>query len=484
MQLITSRPRRVGLGPIRWMMLLLVPGVGVAVLTFGEVGSSDRLELMILLCVYLFLLSFPFLAMRPRSFWYEPVIVFVLTRFLTEIPKLPYYLGRHVDSSAGLGTAGLLGSELYTSGTQFLALSSLAVLAYYYGYYVAPALPIPRIRFARASKARVARLLVALYLLSFGAAILFVIARGGISEHFARWSVERAGAPSFEGQVYWALLGSLHGSALLAFLAYDPRATRTIPFWAAVVVSGLALFVVHSGNRGIVIFFLGSICLLAWYNSGRLRLLSAVAPLVLVVMLFTALGGVRRAVPSVADLSTLRQGLVNEIRYSPLEAVVGYQMQLRPNVVVSRVPGEEGLLFGKSYLTVLANPVPRGLWPGKPSFVDSEAARTFWGVDWGLPIGAVAEAYWNFWIPGVLFAFALFGVFHRWLWRWLVTHPQHPSVTALYFTTLVYLWEPYSSDTIKWLRVLVPLVLIVTMLSRPTLYCRTRRGQAVAGVEG
>jgi hypothetical protein len=94
--------------------------------------------------------------------------------------------------------------------------------------------------------------------------------------------------------------------------------------------------------------------------------------------------------------------------------------------------------------------------------VDVQANRAFYGADWGLPPGAVGEAYWNFHVPGVLVVFFLFGVFKRWLANLVIHYPEAPGIMAIYMISLFY-FDPSQNGFQAWLYAVVPALLMIRL---------------------
>jgi hypothetical protein len=72
----------------------------------------------------------------------------------------------------------------------------------------------------------------------------------------------------------------------------------------------------------------------------------------------------------------------------------------------------DGPLLGKTYAPIFTWFIPRALWPDKPRGAGAVYAQLFLGADKqgnSVPIGLVAEAYWNFWYPGVILIYGVYG---------------------------------------------------------------------------
>jgi hypothetical protein len=91
--------------------------------------------------------------------------------------------------------------------------------------------------------------------------------------------------------------------------------------------------------------------------------------------------------------------------------------------------------------------------------VDTQAGLEFAGADWGMPPGAVGEAYWNFNIMGVIIVFTLFGVILRILGSFFLANVHSPFVMTFYVITIQSL-QPTQNSFRGWVGLLVPLLVV------------------------
>lgn len=79
--------------------------------------------------------------------------------------------------------------------------------------------------------------------------------------------------------------------------------------------------------------------------------------------------------------------------------------------IINHVPSALPFQNGKTIAVWAIAPVPRALFPGKPLIQSGPIiGRTIYGNNIsGVPPGIIAELYWNFHIPGVIFGTLLFG---------------------------------------------------------------------------
>jgi hypothetical protein len=117
--------------------------------------------------------------------------------------------------------------------------------------------------------------------------------------------------------------------------------------------------------------------------------------------------------------------------------------------ILGQVPSEVGFLYGRSYLSVPAAPIPSRFWPDKPDAGGSLTGHLIFGRPeggGGVPPGTVGEAFWNFHVPGVLVVFFLWGRLANWLASFYKIHAAHGAITVLYVVTLLY----FSPNTVSF----------------------------------
>jgi hypothetical protein len=113
--------------------------------------------------------------------------------------------------------------------------------------------------------------------------------------------------------------------------------------------------------------------------------------------------------------------------------------------------------------------VPRVFWQDKPRSAGAYSTAIIgdrgFGVegryeDASAPPGAVAEAYWNFGVPGVLVVFLIFGAFLKRLASQMTVNADIPPFVVFYVTTISILLSPSSDELIPYFQSLVFLLLV------------------------
>jgi hypothetical protein len=136
-----------------------------------------------------------------------------------------------------------------------------------------------------------------------------------------------------------------------------------------------------------------------------------------------------------------------------------------PVLLFHKVPEKVGLLYGKTYVAALLFFVPSTIWENKPDGAGTYNAKLILekGGKGGVPISAEAEAFWNFWWPGVIVVFLLFGQFHNWMARMLLRYGQNLLFLVLYFFTL-YRFQPTTVIMVAYLQMIIPMLFFLYIL--------------------
>ncbi len=416
----------------------------VGMLAYGT-GESSTAWIFLGLTVNIALLTLPFLLEGRELGWTHPVTLHIVLLFLSaHLVRTPLYIR---GMSYHLALPDWTREELARLVAYQLLLGALALGAYYLGFFSRLSLPLPRLRFVTPRGVRwKAPLAIAGALVVFG---LYVQSQGGLSSHLLSWA-EVGRVNAIRGEGHWLKISRLGGLAALLWLAFDHRALRR-PLFLAAGSACMAINFLGSGSRSSAIFLLVVGTLIWTIQRRRVVPIRALLVIALCLLLLGSLGRLRRSLFSgevnwsllVPGTPTRSPSIFAELhhRYGALDSVYP---------VLARVPSEEKLLLGRSYLTVLALPIPRALWPEKPGTVGKLAGDLFFGVQAGIPPGAIGEAYWNFHLPGVLLLFLGFGIFHRFMASFLLRYQHQPGAVAIYALT-VFWGQPSITAIAEWI---------------------------------
>ncbi len=438
--------------------------VGVLSYLYGETTS---VWVFLGLTLNVVLLALPFLLQRQHLGWTQPVILHSFLVFAGSLAvRTPIYI-RGLDYHLAL--PGWRGDQLSNLVAYELLVSALALGAYYLGFFSGLRPPLPRVYFRPPQGVMVKALLtIGLAAVVF---VLYVRSQGGVSNHLLSWA-EVGRVDAIKGEGHWLKISRLGGLTALLWFAYDRRALRRPLFWAAGIACAMINFL-GSGSRSSVVFLLVVGTLIWLIGKRRFSPVRTLVVVCLCLLIIASLGRLRRGLFSgEVDWSALyATGAVSSFVESLDELRYRYGSLDSAYPVLARVPHEVDFLYGSSYLTLVALPIPRAMWPDKPGTVGKLAGEVFYGVKAGIPPGAVGEAYWNLHIPGVLLLFALFGIFHRTMASFLEVYHAYPGAVAIYALT-VFWSQPSISAMAEWLYMMASVVALLWLggalrLTRP-----------------
>lgn len=410
------------------------------------------------LALYLALLVAPLFLLRSSLGWFHPLVftsVFALIGLLRRVGLYTWGLDWHVAVPASP-------DELSELIELQLLLFSLALFAYYSGFFVGPRLPVPGLRFGP-PRALVPRLLV-VWVIGLVAFLAFIGAQGGLDAHIEGWGTGRA--EGLAGKHYFIAVANVGIPACLVWLAYRPDATRS-PWFVAAAAVALTLAFLASGSRS-SLFYPVAVGFIVWMlRHRRIPYLRVLAGAVVVIYGITVLGDFRRSTwQGPADWGAATEGPFVE---TVVEGASGELVRRGTTddgglAILARVPDDVPLLYGESYLAVFTLPVPKALWPNKPRMIDGRVGLTFFGMPAGVPPGAVGEAFWNFHLAGVVVVFFLYGVFHQWLARAFRRNAAAPGAAMIYASCLFLFRDPTGPQFVIWTISLVPTIAILVWI--------------------
>jgi oligosaccharide repeat unit polymerase len=146
-------------------------------------------------------------------------------------------------------------------------------------------------------------------------------------------------------------------------------------------------------------------------------------------------------------------------------------------------PSRGRFLHGYSFYGVIANPVPRALWPGKPVGVGKLASILYDGnPDNSIGLSLPGELYANFGYAGSLFGMFLFGVLAARIYGWYLSQRGDPVALVVYLMALVCMMTEVRGDildaTAPLLYTLLPAVLCFGLLAAANKHAARNRAAA------
>jgi oligosaccharide repeat unit polymerase len=456
----------------RLLALAVLGCLVLAVITAFLVMPQDKSPwLLPAFLLYATLLSVPFVFYQRSFGWLHPVVFTALYAIYNLIKKSHLYL---LGLTAHRGLPGLDAARLNELIAYELILMSLGLFSYYLGFSLLRINSFQSFRLPRLQNAPLKSTLAVLFSASLFAVYMYT--KGGFAAHIQDFSHRSV---TMDGEGFWQALTSIGAVACLLWLVAEAKTLTSPVFWCCSALS-LGINYFTTGSRATVVYFLvvGGMVLMLKH---RKIFLAQFSVLILVsLVLVGVLGNFRRSTWSgAADWSTLLNfNLLHVVTGDAASEIVERGGELSPALaILERVPRDIPLLYGSSYFSLLAFPIPKALWPDKPQGIHSLTGETFFNLIAGTPPGMVGEAYWNFHLPGVVLAFFLFGFFHRCLSNAYRSNAGHP-VAVLVYTITLFLVQGESGSIPFWLSSTLPMVVLIALFAIPLQPFQKRRAYA------
>jgi hypothetical protein len=235
-----------------------------------------------------------------------------------------------------------------------------------------------------------------------------------------------------------------YGSLLLApaalvLVALALRERTLVLCVAAAIVLALALVrVVPVGGRIVLLPLLGGLLVLVYVmreRRPRMLLLAAIAMVALLGSYFTLHlrdpNDQRTVRTAITDLGERPHAVLDPVlKGADAEMVLALSAAL--TVIPEPLPHRKG---GATIGNLVARPVPRELWPGKPRPPGETVVATVWPELYPAldpAFSPLLVLYWDFSLAGVALGMALFGLAGRMLYEWFLRHRRALGVQLLF----------------------------------------------------
>lgn len=424
-------------------------------------GRLDLSFIFLTLLVYLVVLVLPLVRYQQEWGWFHPVVFMPLWALVTSVPTSLGVFIRGLERHSAL--PGRSVQELNGLVAEGLLLSALGWAAFYVGYAFPGQKRTITMRFPE-PRAVLPKILLVAGVATAGFFFLIQVA-GGIGPLLLQRGIQANQRIQAQIGGHWLVLVGLLPTACLVWIALQPVVVRRPIFWA-VFSGGLFMdFAVTGSRSGVIIPIVMAVAIWALRSARipyfRVLVLGGVA-----LVLLGILGEFRRETFQAETLQDVRlETSITSGFQRGLEERTNRGEDAGLHAVLGRVPEEVDLLWGKSYLSIPAAPVPSALWSEKP-----EAGSRLTGHlifrrpegSGGVPPGAVGEAYWNFHILGVILVMFLWGVAANWFARFYRESRSEYGISALYLVTL-FLLSPSTDSFYVWVQHFVLAAIILVM---------------------
>ncbi|WP_404420333.1 O-antigen polymerase [Nibricoccus sp. IMCC34717] len=438
---------------------------------------------------YMAALIWPLYAYRgDRGGLFHPLVFLTLfTGMLRYLPRMP---GKFIFGLSHHAVLPLDQVDLTYLCAYENFLQGLALVCTYIGFHLSRNMRTPPI--SGAPPKRVALALAVSLAISLAALALMVQSSGSFFGHLRNLTLNREAKVFVDDPGALGLYGVLtrfFATSLCVFFGFEISRNRSRTekmrfwfIWGGLFVAALALVFLGAGKRSVLLTYaIPFLCIFALHERKIPWMRGFIAAAILLVV-FAGVQAMRGTAGSANSMEDIQAAVSEKTgdnlanTYSEMADRLGSYSSSLP--IFHFVPSQSPLLWGETYLTILFRPIPRAIWPTKPFGTDFRAGYTFFGAAWGIPPGPVAEAYWNFHIPGVIGVYLLMGVFYQWLAKIYLANHRNGLIAVFYFSTL-YMFSPTENVITIWMHGLMALGLfaIITGCIR---FRRPSKGQALA----
>jgi len=314
----------------------------------------------------------------------------------------------------------------------------------YAGFALASSLKVPT--FGRKFPANANYTFAAkLYLLcTITLATAFIIGRGGVESQIVSFYQGR-----YETLAGWGAIFAPVKTAAVALMLWIAVASRLgKDFWLALMVLAPLYWLVDGSRSSLLILILSCLVVYAMKRR-RIPTKMILASGAFAFVAFGFLGIIRQDFRADSvDLSAISEaGIVDAIAASQKETSKRSAEEADLAAILT-ADEHSGRLWGRSYLAVVAYPIPRAIWEEKPKNIytyvnwvafQGNSADSFAPQTWGIPIEASTEAYWNFGHLGVCGVALMVGLMLGCIFRSFKLNPQSPILLIIYIQSLLYL---------------------------------------------
>jgi hypothetical protein len=422
---------------------LAVFAVVVVLVTGLVVGMIDDYALAEVAPYFILAIALQFLPfiVRPEPDPFEPAGLSSVHTILALVPAFTSFLAQGGVSIILLPhVSGRAKVELIQT---VLIAYSLATLCYFAGYYIRAGKKLARIfpNVAGGEWERSRLILVSVVCFAFFIpAYAYFQARVGAS--ITDITALRAGKAVWrdDATMSWLMRGVGLGfiPALLFVTLNFPRVRVARAIGTAFLLFAIGFLSTRLGQRGTAIFFVLNALIVVHYLGRRIPVV-ILAVCAFVLMTISNILGAYRANPDQFTASSSGPA----VSFNATQTLVDHEddrARLAAMAVVFHFfPERVDYALGGSWGPLLTAPIPRWLWPEKGTlFVWRDTNIVLELVGAPIPVPFMGVLYANFGWIGIVVGMALWGMFQRGLYEWLLEHEKDRSVVVLYSFIVVY----------------------------------------------
>ncbi len=449
-----------------WLIFPLLHGIT----SLGGQGEYQVSRLLMEILAGLLKLL-PFLVLRWHFGLFHPLIFIPLIGFAMSVIKQPFTIiepflaATYAQDAFVVKHSSLMGYSQFALSRAALdevVIYVVGLLAYYIGFFSKNNWRVKPLRFGRSKNYRFYMLLF------FGVSTAFLlwyllVYRGGITQSVLLWRGGRA--QNLEDPLRWTRpFLDIPVFVLIFWYVLNDKILKSPLFWAAFLSVDFATFLIGGSRSSFIIPFILILGVYLFKNR-RVPVLAIIGVGLFGFISIGALGAFRANASFRGEITweSLRISSLEEGLENTQENLEGrYSMGSFSLPVYVRVPEEVDFLYGETYLGALAFFIPRAIWEGKPRGAGIHNAELILErrSGGGVPISPPTEAYWNFWYPGVIFLYFIYGMFHSWLAKMYRSYYRYMAFVLIYFLTL-YILRPSSLAFVAYVQSIIPLLALL-----------------------
>lgn len=277
-------------------------------------------------------------------------------------------------------------------------------------------------------------------------------------------------------QGYLRLLSSLGFINIFLTLSWLKK-SKKLKFYSLLIfilsLIGFLIFNFFVSQRGAVVFVFVQIVAFNYYTSkNKISVKSLVIFAFIALSLFEIMSIFRYN--KEFDVNNIGFSVIK--KFEPAILTISFIDISKTAHIIDAIPEKLPYAFGSTYITFLYAPIPRSIWKSKPVVnVDNIVGQKVYGSKYfgagGTPAGLIAEAYWNFWLFGILIIPFIIGYILKYIENTFLYYKNKINVIIIYITCFMFLGlsfmgSSFSSTIVGFLKLFLPILFILIYISK------------------
>jgi hypothetical protein len=283
---------------------------------------------------------------------------------------------------------------------------------------------------------------------------------------------------------FYSARDSLIGSLLLLFVY---RSKKRLPVIELFFFSVLALLLIGSGVRYRMLLLALAVILFYFMQQGeRPRIWQYI--LVAFIIFYFIIGGIGFFRSKVEQAGQLHGLTIGEDQYSVQDAwailIDNSQISVSTAVLIHTIPEYHSYFNGISFLNFFTQPIPRYLWPEKPTNFGQDFFDNLWPKGTTLPFWVLF--YLNFGPAAVVLGMIIWGFLSRLIYDAYASNPKdeiYRIILAVYWPFIIQMYgrggDNFAYNVYEWIFLLAPMWVILIFREKIKIYYLKRNEQSV-----